>query len=368
MATISPEIFQEVLSAYAWGEGTLSYNSYGEGHINNTYLVTVNGKTVTRYILQRINTDIFTDPKSLMENICGVTSYLRDLISKRGGDVSRETMSIVPTKTGSSYYTDSTGGAWRVYNFVENTICLQQCRNTEDFYTSARAFGQFQKNLADYDASSLHETIPNFHNTPDRLRKFKEALKADVLHRAADISDDIAFVLDHEADCSYMTDLLAAGKLPLRVTHNDTKLNNVLLDEITMKGLCVIDLDTVMPGLAANDFGDCVRFGANDCREDEQDQSKVHFLPELYRVCVEGFLSKSRNILTEQEIMTLPWGAKLMTLECGIRFLTDYLQGDTYFKTNRPNQNLDRARTQFNLVRQMEECWEQLEEISKQQL
>ena len=182
MATISPEIFQEVLSAYAWGEGTLSYNSYGEGHINNTYLVTVNGKTVTRYILQRINTDIFTDPKSLMENICGVTSYLRDLISKRGGDVSRETMSIVPTKTGSSYYTDSTGGAWRVYNFVENTICLQQCRNTEDFYTSARAFGQFQKNLADYDASSLHETIPNFHNTPDRLRKFKEALKADVPH------------------------------------------------------------------------------------------------------------------------------------------------------------------------------------------
>ena len=165
MTTISPEIFQEVLSAYDWGEGTLSYGSYGEGHINNTNLVTATGKTVTRYILQRINTDIFTNPKALMENICGVTSYLRNLISKRGGDVSRETMTVVPTKNGNSYYTDSTGGAWRVYNFVENTICLQQCRNTEDFYTSARAFGQFQKNLADYDASSLHETIPDFHNT-----------------------------------------------------------------------------------------------------------------------------------------------------------------------------------------------------------
>ena len=363
MATISPEIFQEVLSAYAWGEGTLSYNSYGEGHINNTYLVTVNGKTVTRYILQRINTDIFTDPKSLMENICGVTSYLRDLISKRGGDVSRETMSIVPTKTGSSYYTDSTGGAWRVYNFVENTICLQQCRNTEDFYTSARAFGQFQKNLADYDASSLHETIPNFHNTPDRLRKFKEALKADVLHRAADISDDIAFVLNHEADCSYMTDLLAAGKLPLRVTHNDTKLNNILLDADTNDALCIIDLDTVMPGLAANDYGDSIRFGANHSAEDEPDLSKVNFSLELFEAYTKGFLEVAGNTLTPLEIETLPWGAKLMTLECGMRFLTDYLEGDHYFAIHRPGQNLDRARTQFKLVRDMEACWSEMNNI-----
>ena len=365
MATISPEIFQEVLSAYAWGEGTLSYNSYGEGHINNTYLVTVNGKTVTRYILQRINTDIFTDPKSLMENICGVTSYLRDLISKRGGDVSRETMSIVPTKTGSSYYTDSTGGAWRVYNFVENTICLQQCRNTEDFYTSARAFGQFQKNLADYDASSLHETIPNFHNTPDRLRKFKEALKADVLHRAADISDDIAFVLDHEADCSYMTDLLAAGKLPLRVTHNDTKLNNILLDADTNDALCIIDLDTVMPGLAVNDFGDAIRFGASTGAEDEKDLSKVECSMELFDLFTKGFIEGCNGKLTKREMELLPMGAKVMTFECGMRFLTDYLQGDTYFKIHREEHNLDRCRTQFKLVSDMEKKWSKMHEIVK---
>lgn len=363
MTTISPEIFQEVLSAYDWGEGTLSYGSYGEGHINNTNLVTATGKTVTRYILQRINTDIFTNPKALMENICGVTSYLRNLISKRGGDVSRETMTVVPTKNGNSYYTDSTGGAWRVYNFVENTICLQQCRNTEDFYTSARAFGQFQKNLADYDASSLHETIPDFHNTPDRLLKFKKALKADALHRAADISDDIAFVLDREADCSYMTDLLAAGKLPLRVTHNDTKLNNILLDADTNDALCIIDLDTVMPGLAANDYGDSIRFGANHSAEDEPDLSKVNFSLELFEAYTKGFLEVAGDALTPLEIKTLPWGAKLMTLECGMRFLTDYLEGDHYFATHHPGQNLNRARTQFKLVRDMEACWSEMNDI-----
>ena len=363
MTTISPEILHQVLSAYDWGEGTLCYGSYGEGHINNTNLVTATGKTVTRYILQRINTDIFTNPKALMENICGVTSYLRNLISKRGGDVSRETMTVVPTKNGNSYYTDSTGGAWRVYNFVENTICLQQCRNTEDFYTSARAFGQFQKNLADYDASSLHETIPDFHNTPDRLLKFKKALKADALHRAADISDDIAFVLDREADCSYMTDLLAAGKLPLRVTHNDTKLNNILLDADTNDALCIIDLDTVMPGLAANDYGDSIRFGANHSAEDEPDLSKVNFSLELFEAYTKGFLEVAGDALTPLEIKTLPWGAKLMTLECGMRFLTDYLEGDHYFATHRPGQNLDRARTQFKLVRDMEACWSEMNDI-----
>ena len=223
MIQIKPEIFQEVLSAYDLGEGTITYKAYGEGHINNTSLVTVTGEETHRFILQRINTDIFTDPKSLMENICGVTSYLKDIIAERGGDTERETMTVVYTRDGQPYYTDSTQGAWRIYKFVEHTICLQQCRNTEDFYTSAKAFGQFQKNLSGYDASTLHETIPDFHNTPDRLRKFKEALAADTMHRAADIPEEIDFVLNHEADCSHMTDLLAAGKLPLRVTHNDTK-------------------------------------------------------------------------------------------------------------------------------------------------
>ena len=363
MIQIKPEIFQEVLSAYDLGEGTIAYKAYGEGHINNTSLVTVTGKETHRFILQRINTDIFTNPKSLMENICGVTSYLKDIIAERGGDTERETMTVVYTRDGQPYYTDSTQGAWRIYKFVEHTICLQQCRNTEDFYTSAKAFGQFQKNLSGYDASTLHETIPDFHNTPDRLRKFKEALAADTMHRAADIPEEIDFVLNHEADCSHMTDLLAAEKLPLRVTHNDTKLNNILLDDKTNDALCIIDLDTVMPGLAANDYGDSIRFGANHSAEDEPDLTKVNFSLELFEAYTKGFLEIAGDALTPLEIETLPWGAKLMTLECGMRFLTDYLEGDHYFAVHRPGQNLDRTRTQFKLVRDMEAHWDEMNAI-----
>ncbi|WP_294787591.1 aminoglycoside phosphotransferase family protein [uncultured Eubacterium sp.] len=364
MTKFSPDAFNEVLAAYDWGEGTLTYNAYGEGHINITNLVTVSSESETkRFILQRINTDIFTDPKALMENICNVTSYLKNVIEKRGGDTERETMTVVYTKNGLPYFTDSEQGVWRVYPFVEHTICLQQCRDANDFYTSAKAFGQFQKNLSGYDASTLHETIPNFHNTPDRFRKFKEALAADVMHRAAEVAEEIAFIEAHEADCSHMTDLLAAGKIPLRVTHNDTKLNNILLDDKTSEALCIIDLDTVMPGLAANDFGDSIRFGANHNAEDEPDLSKVNFSLELFEAYTKGFLEIAGDALTPLEVETLPWGAKLMTLECGIRFLTDYLEGDHYFAVHRPGQNLDRARTQFKLVRDMEACWDEMNAI-----
>lgn len=364
MTQVSPEAFEEVLAAYDWGEGTLTHNAYGEGHINNTNLVTVSSDTETKkYILQRINTDIFTNPKELMENICNVTSYLKTVIEKRGGDTERETMTVIYTRDGQPYFTDSEQGVWRVFTYVEHTICLQQCRDTNDFYSSAKAFGQFQKNLADYDASTLHETIPDFHNTPDRFRKFKEALSADILHRAAEVANEIAFIEAHEADCSYMTDLLDAGKLPLRVTHNDTKLNNILLDDQTGEALCIIDLDTVMPGLAANDYGDSIRFGANHSAEDEQDLSKVNFSLELFETYTKGFLEIAGDALTPLEIETLPCGAKLMTLECGIRFLTDYLEGDHYFAIHRPGQNLDRARTQFKLVRDMETHWVEMGEI-----
>ena len=363
MIQIKPEIFQEVLSAYDLGEGTITYKAYGEGHINNTSLVTVTGKETHRFILQRINTDIFTNPKSLMENICGVTSYLKDIIAERGGDTERETMTVVYTRDGQPYYTDSTQGAWRIYKFVEHTICLQQCRNTEDFYTSAKAFGQFQKNLSGYDASTLHETIPDFHNTPDRLRKFKEALAADTMHRAADIQEEIDFVLSHETDCSHMTDLLAAGKLPLRVTHNDTKLNNILLDDKTNDALCIIDLDTVMPGLSVNDFGDSIRFGASTGAEDEPDLTKISCDLDLFEAYTKGFIEGCAGALTEEELNQLVNGAKMMTLECGIRFLTDYLEGDHYFKIHRDGQNLDRCRTQFKLVADMEQKEMEMQEI-----
>ena len=363
MIQIKPEIFQEVLSAYDLGEGTITYKAYGEGHINNTSLVTVTGKETHRFILQRINTDIFTNPKSLMENICGVTSYLKDIIAERGGDTERETMTVVYTRDGQPYYTDSTQGAWRIYKFVEHTICLQQCRNTEDFYTSAKAFGQFQKNLSGYDASTLHETIPDFHNTPDRFRKFRAAVEADVCGRAAAVQDEIRFVMEREAFTHTLMDRLAEGKLPLRVTHNDTKLNNIMLDEKTRKGICVIDLDTVMPGLSVNDFGDSIRFGASTGAEDEPDLTKISCDLDLFEAYTKGFIEGCAGALTEEELNQLVNGAKMMTLECGIRFLTDYLEGDHYFKIHRDGQNLDRCRTQFKLVADMEQKEMEMQEI-----
>ena len=351
----------EVLQAFDFGGAVAGALRYGEGHINDTFAVYVQQPDggERRYILQRINTNTFKNPDELMENIFGVTRYLRGIIEKTGGDPLRETLNFVPTKRGKTYFTDSDGGAWRLCLFVEDTVCLQKVDNDALFCTVGEAFGHFQTQLSGYPADTLHETIAHFHDTPSRFANFERALAADPLGRAAALADEIAFVRAREQDCHHLTDLLAAGKLPLRVTHNDTKLNNVLLDKETGKGLCVIDLDTVMPGLVAYDFGDTIRFGANDCDEDEPDQTKVHFSLPLFEIFTGGFLSAA-SALTPTEKETLPWGAKLMTLECGIRFLTDYLEGDTYFKIHRPDQNLDRARTQFKLVADMEAQWDEM--------
>ena len=359
MKPITEALLHQAAAAFAFDCATGDIERYGAGHINDTFAVWAADKS-KRFILQRINTDTFTDPAGLMENICGVTSYLSRQILARGGDPARETLNVIPTRDGKPYYTDSEGGAWRAYIFVEGTVCLQKVENEQDFYTVAETFGGFQNQLAGYPAATLHETIARFHDTPNRYANFEKALAADVMGRAKDVAAEIAFVRAHEADCHVLVDQLAAGVLPLRVTHNDTKLNNVLIDEATGKGICVIDLDTVMPGLSAYDFGDSIRFGANDCAEDEPDQSKVHFSLHLYEVFTKGYLSAAGSAMTEAERKSLPWGAKLMTLECGIRFLTDYLEGDHYFKISRPDQNLDRARTQFTLVQQMEACWDEL--------
>ena len=356
------QFLQDALAAFDFGGEIVGAVRYGSGHINDTFCVhTQPGEDpCRRFILQRISSAAFHHPDQVMENIAGVTAFLGKAIAAAGGDPSRETMTVVPTRDGKSFYSDSEGGAWRVYPFIEGTVCLQAAETPELFAASARTFGRFQRMLKDYPADTLYETIPHFHDTEDRLAKLKAAVEADVMGRVKDVQPELDFVWKREADCSVALQALRDGKLPLRVTHNDTKLNNVLLDERTMKGLCVIDLDTVMPGLSAHDFGDTVRFGANDCREDEEDQSKVHFLPQLYRVCERGFLSQAGGVLTAREKEVLRWGAKLMTLECGMRFLTDYLQGDVYFKIARPDQNLDRARTQFTLVQQMEACWDEL--------
>ena len=363
MKPVTQELLRQAIDAFAFELPAGEAERFGAGHINDTFAVWSADRS-RRWIVQRINTDTFTDPAGLMENICGVTEYLRQQAVERGADPSRVTLQVIPTIEGKPYFRDAQDGCWRVYTFVEDTVCLQQVKTPEDFYQSAVAFGNFQKQLAGYPAATLHETIARFHDTPNRYANFEKALAADVMGRAREIGPEIAFIRAREADCHVLVDQLAAGVLPLRVTHNDTKLNNVLIDQATGKGICVIDLDTVMPGLSAYDFGDSIRFGANDCAEDEPDQSKVHFSLHLYEVFARGYLTAAGAAMDEAERRSLPWGARLMTLECGIRFLTDYLEGDHYFKISRPAQNLDRARTQFTLVAGMERDFDEMTRLA----
>ena len=353
------QFLQDALAAFDFGGEVVGAVRYGSGHINDTFCVhTQPGEgPCRRFILQRISAAAFHHPDQVMANIASVTAFLRRAIAEAGGDPSRETMTVLLTREGRSFYTDSEGGAWRVYPFIENTVCLQAAETPELFAASARTFGRFQRMLKDYPADTLYETIPHFHDTEDRLAKLKAAVEADVMGRVKDVQPELDFVRKREADCSVALQALREGRLPLRVTHNDTKLNNVLIDRDSGEGICVIDLDTVMPGLSINDFGDSIRFGANHSAEDERDLSKVNFDLSLYEVYTQGFLEGAGGALTPAELDYLPWGAKLMTLECGIRFLTDYLDGDHYFRIHREGQNLDRCRTQFKLVADMEAQW-----------
>ena len=352
-------VLAEVIAAYDFPATLLGAVRYGQGHINDTFCVICQPQEgdAIRYILQGLSLAAFPRQDELMENFIGITSYLREKIIANGGDPMRETLSLVKTKDGKDYYTDATGKVWRLTPFIENTDCFQSA-TPELFEASARCFGRFQYMLQGYPAETLHEAIVNFHNTEDRFAKFEAALAADKLGRAKDVQEEIQFVLDRKADCSVALQALRDGKLPLRVTHNDTKLNNILIDRDTHEGICVIDLETTMPGLSMNDFGDSIRFGANHSKEDEKDLSKVNFDIELYEVFTRGFLEGAQGSLTPAELEYLPWGARLMTLECGIRFLTDYLDGDNYFRIHYADQNLDRTRTQFKLVKDMEEQFE----------
>lgn len=354
-------ILTEVLEAFDFPETLLGAVRYGQGHINDTFCVLCQPQEgdCVRFILQGLSSAAFPKPEELMENFVGITSYLKKKVIAAGGDPLRETLSVVKTKDGKDYYTDSQGKVWRLMPFVENTDCFQSATPAL-FEASARTFGRFQHMLQGYPAETLHETIARFHDTENRYEKFIAALEADKLSRAKDIQPEIQFVLDRKADCSVALQALRDGKLPLRVTHNDTKLNNILIDRATGEGICVIDLDTTMPGLSMNDFGDSIRFGANHSAEDEKDLSKVNFDIGLYEAYTRGFLEGAQGSLTPTELEYLPWGARLMTLECGIRFLTDYLDGDNYFHIRYPEQNLDRTRTQFKLVKDMEEQFEEM--------
>lgn len=347
----------DILDRFDLDSAPVECRDYGCGHINATYKVScASGR---HYILQKINSTAFKDVQGLMQNISAVTEYL-----KKPGCDPRTVMSIVRTKDGKTYIEHQDGSFWRVYDFIEDAICLQSPESERDFYESAVAFGSFQQQLKDFPAETLHESIPNFHSTPDRYRIFRETLKKDVCGRAGNVGKEIEFVLGREKGAGILIEMLKRGELPLRVTHNDTKLNNVMLDRKTRKALCVIDLDTVMPGLSLYDFGDSIRFGAATAAEDEQDLSRMELDLKLFRIYTEGFLSACPG-LTAREREMLPEGARIMTLECGLRFLTDYLDGDHYFSIQRPGQNLDRARTQFKLVYDMERKMQQMQDMVK---
>lgn len=354
----------EAISHFSFGGAVLEKDAYGNGHINDTFLLKVKEDGCDKKVIfQRMNHDIFKNPVELMENILNVTSYLRTKIEEEGGEPDRETLNVYKTDEGLPYYKDSDGNYWRAYKFIEDATSFDTVENPEDFYQSAVAFGHFQRMLAEFPAEKLHETIVGFHDTAARFERFKQVVKEDKMGRAASVKEEIQFVLDREDTARVLGDKLKDGILPLRVTHNDTKLNNIMIDNKTRKGICVIDLDTVMPGLAINDFGDSIRFGASTGAEDEQDLSKIECSMELFELYTKGFIEGCDGRLTKAELECLPLGAKVMTFECGMRFLTDYLEGDVYFRVHRENHNLDRCRTQFKLVAEMEKKWDQMEAI-----
>lgn len=347
-------------------DGELIYcKPYGEGHINTTYMACFlhDTKPPVRYILQQINTTIFTKPEELIQNISLVTSFIKEKIHENGGDIHRETLSLIPTKDGVDFLKLDTD-YYRVYNCIEHATCYQQA-TPELFYESARAFGKFARQLDDFDASTIKDTIVNFHNTVNRFHNFQVALENDICDRAKNVAEEIAFVKERKDFCSIILDEIKCGAIPLRVCHNDTKLNNVMIDNETLEGLCVIDLDTVMPGSLLYDFGDSIRFGASSAAEDETNLKSVYCSLSKFDLYVKGYLEECHSILSPKELELLPQSAILLTFECGMRFLTDYLEGDTYFKTHKPNHNLMRARNQFKLVADMEDKLDEMSMITQ---
>ena len=347
-------IIQKQAYAFRLNGQPVTCVAHGHGHINSTYKITTD--TGCAYVLQRINKYVFKDPVKVMANVSAVTNFLRERVYDK-----RRALHCIPTLQGLYYHRDQDGEFWRMYDFLGG-FCLDAPDSDADFYESALAFGNFQHLLSDFPAHTLYETIPNFHNTPDRFRQLKMSIEHDLVGRKASAQDLIDYALSLEEKGSTLQRMLDNGELPLRVTHNDTKLNNVLLDGNTRKNLCVLDLDTVMPGLSAHDFGDSIRFGAATAAEDEPDISKMKLDLHLFEVYTQGFLEAAPS-LTDKEVEVLPWGAFIMTLEVGIRFLKDYLDGDLYFKTAYDNHNLVRARAQLALAKDMLEKFDEMNTI-----
>lgn len=356
----------QILSHFSTAGQFTSFVPIDEGHINNTFKVEykVGDKTIY-HLLQQINTDVFKNPDELMANVDRVTAFLRDKIIAEGGDPERETLYCKPADNGKKYILDEKGKAWRLYNFVGDSFSYNSIDSPETFFKAGKAFGNFQKQLADFPSEKLYETIPDFHNTAKRYANLMNAVKNNRSGRAKNVEKEIAFAKERRDETYILLGKTMTGELPLRVTHNDTKLNNILFDRVTGEPVCIVDLDTVMPGLSLYDFGDAIRFGANTAAEDERDLSKVSLDLNLYEQYVRGFLTSAGDSLNAAEVENMPLSAKLMTLECGMRFLTDYIDGDVYFRVAYPEHNLDRCCTQFALVADMERKFSEMQEISR---
>ncbi len=358
----------EVCRAFGIKGDFVECHVFTDGHINATYVVTFNEEgEAKKYLVQAISTVAFKNPAELMENIVGVTEYLREKVAANGGNPERQTLTFLKSCE-NKYYHYIGEKCWRIYNFIDNSYTISRIESPEIFENAGHTFGVFQKNLDGYDMASLHETIKDFHNTPKRFVALEESYAADVKGRAAEVEAEYAFAAARKEDTSRLISLHEQGLIPLRVTHNDTKLNNILFDTDTREGVCVIDLDTIMPGFSLYDFGDAIRFGANTTCEDDDNLDNVKVSLELFRAFTKGFLSACARELTPAEVENLAFSAKLMTFECGIRFLKDYLDGDVYFRINKdiPTHNLIRARNQFKLVSEMEKHMDEMNEVVKE--
>ncbi|MEI6564010.1 MAG: aminoglycoside phosphotransferase family protein [bacterium] len=360
--------FKFIVSRFlSWGD-LVSVQPHGTGHINDTFKVTVNmAGAPVHYLLQRINHQIFNDPPALMDNILRVTGHLRMKLAKSGcPDVNRHSLSVVITRDGQNCYHDPNGNWWRMYLFVEGARTYDTVETTRQAYEAARAYAKFQLMLADLPAPRLHETIPNFHDTPLRWKALLDVIQRDPCNRAAEVKNEIDFVERRAGMCGRLLERFAKGEIPERISHHDTKINNVMLDDKTGEGVCVVDLDTVMPGLVLYDFGDMVRSATTSAAEGEQDLGKIRMRVEMFEALASGYLSEATAFLNPAESEELVFSARLITLMIGMRFLTDYLQGDTYFKIKRPSHNFDRCRGQFKMVESMEAQADEMERIVSQ--
>ena len=364
--TKRPEpVFSKIVPHFMFEGAFFKAESYGFGHINDTYAAYFRQEdgSTRRYILQRINHYVFKKPDELMSNISAITTHLQEKIVQSGGDPARETLTLIPTRDGGTFHQTDSGDTWRAYIFIENALTYQIPQNPQHVYNAARAYGNFQQLLSDFPATQLYESIPGFHNTAHRFETFVKVVEKDEHNRAQAVIDEIEFVMQRAEEMPVFVDLIEQGELPMRVTHNDTKFNNVMIDDQTGEGICVIDLDTVMPGSLLYDFGDAIRSITNTADEDERDLSIVHFSLEIFERYTRGYLDATRHSLTTMEINQLAFSARLMTLECGLRFLADHIEGDVYFRTKRKDHNLDRCRTQFKLVEEMEAQFDQMSGI-----